>query len=34
MGENYWKEQVKKYCPLLEGEEIDIEQIKWTERNK
>ena len=34
MGENYWAKQVKKYCPLLEGENINMEDMEITRRKK
>ena len=31
-GEEYWQDQIAKYCPLLENEGIDITDINWTKR--
>ena len=32
MGEDHWVKQIKKYCPLLEGEDINMDDPDWTKR--
>ena len=32
MGEDYWTNQIKQYCPLLEEENIDITDMNWLKR--